>query len=189
MTLRDSILKLALLGAPLGTAAYAAPPVVSAALTAKVEAAHQQLVAVLRAPAPPADARALAAAEAAMAVVDQGLDAGHHGRNLRTDRALALALRPVILRLHASDDALLVLVDDVFRFRPELHERLAAGWDAAGDRAKAARHRVAAWVAGPSPARAEAAAVALEAAGDGPGAAALRRRSGQVDVPLLDQKP
>ncbi|MEZ4466296.1 MAG: hypothetical protein R3F43_18035 [bacterium] len=180
---------MALVGALLGGGAYAGPPRASADLVQRVGEAQRTLVALARAPDPPSGRAALAAAEAAMATIDAGLDAAHHGPTLRTDRPTALALRDAVLRLHASDDAVLVLVDDVFRFRAELHDRLAAGWTAAGDAARGARHRMAAWVSAPTPERAEAAAAALEAAGQVPEAAALRRRSGQADVPLLDQKP
>ncbi len=63
----------------------------------------------------------------AMARVDATIDTAYHARNLTTPRIRrhALALRREVLRTIAGPDGVMVLRDDVLRFRAGIHRALA----------------------------------------------------------------
>ena len=63
----------------------------------------------------------------AMARIDATIDTAYHGRNLTKPRIRrhALALRREVMRTVAGPDGVMVLQDDVLRFRAEIHRALA----------------------------------------------------------------
>ncbi len=78
----------------------------------------------------------------AMTRLRQLLDASFHAPNLvdPSSRPAALALRREIRRTLAGRDAVMVLRDDVVRFRPEIHRALARAARARGDDAAEVHH-------------------------------------------------
>lgn len=140
--------------------ALAAPPRLTPALVRETDAAGQ----TLRAAVTLGSRADVERVEAAMRVVRRGVDAYFHAPNLLKARPVALAMRGVMRRLRADPDPVLRVVDDVLRFAPALHDRLAAACAALKDADCTRRHRLLAWVSGPTPARRAAADATLEAA-------------------------
>ena len=85
---------------------------------------------------------ALRVARRSMRVIDRAVDAYFHAPNLRrpTARPHALALREEIHGLFAHQGGLLVVHDDIVRFRPVVHRALARGCKRLGRRSEEARH-------------------------------------------------
>lgn len=138
--------------------AVAAPPRLTAALVRQTEAALE----ILKAHPGPVTTRAtLRRLEGAMDRIRQGVDAYFHAPNLEGARTEALAMRAVMRRLRADPRPVMAVVDDVLRFDPILHDRLAEGCAAIGDARCAREHRVLALIGAPSEARRAAARATL----------------------------
>ncbi len=76
----------------------------------------------------PTDARTARTARDAMRTIRRLVHANFHAANLRTPKArpAALALRHEVSLTLGGPQAVLVLRDDVFRFRPDIHRVLAS---------------------------------------------------------------
>lgn len=137
---RVIIAQLCLLGA-----AFAAPPALSVSLVSQTRAAADVLVA-----RPPLDSKAaIHTIETAMTRIQRGLDAYFHAPNLLEARTDALAMRAVFRGLRQGDRPLIALVDDVLRFHPDLHDRIARACETFADQGCALRHRLLALASGP----------------------------------------
>lgn len=128
--------------------ALAAPPL-SPALVTRTDAA----VVVLTAEADLSTRAGVRRIEQAMQTVRAGLDAYFHAPNLKTARADAATLRTAFVRLRQQPTPVMLVVDDVLRFNPALHDGLAEACERLADTPCARRHRLAALATAPSPAR------------------------------------
>ena len=134
--------------------AWAAPQV-RAATSVRLRKAHRALDRALArlAEAPRSPAKTIRIAESAMAAIERGVDAYFHGPNVRTQRARphALALRQVVHELMGGPNAVLLVHNDVIRFRPAIHHAMARANRAIGRHAREAFHlREAITIAGPT---------------------------------------
>jgi hypothetical protein len=133
--MRSSALLLAALLACPGAAPSAAPappaPTVAAPLAAKLARARAAFEAELTALAATPSRAQLDQVHRAMREIQSGADAYFHGAvPANADaRAAMAALRAEVMRLLGGAVPILVVSDDVMRFQPDLHRRLA-GWAA-----------------------------------------------------------